>query len=63
MDELHRSADKFFTEVDHLDRILEDDPTEDSIDLALSQAKRVRRQSAQLVRVLAELRDGYSRRA
>jgi hypothetical protein len=63
MDELHRFADKFFTEVDHLDTLLADDPTEDTIDLALSQAKRVRRQSVQLVRVLAELRDDYSRRA
>lgn len=60
MDELHREADKFFTETDHLDRILERveyDPTRDNVELALSQAKRVRRSSNILVRALARLRD------
>lgn len=58
MDELHRSADKLFTEVDHLDRILEgDELDQDRIELALSVAKRVRRDSTLLVRLLAALRD------
>lgn len=58
MDQLHRSADKLFTDIDHLDRLL--DPEEldaERVDLALSVAKRVRRESTLLVRLLASLRD------
>lgn len=57
-DSLHRSADKLFTEVDHLDRLIGDDPlTEDEVNIALSTAKRVRRESTLLVQLLAQLRD------
>lgn len=58
MDQLHEALDKLFTEVDHLDRITD---TEDwslgRIELALSVAKRVRRNSNLVVRRLASLRD------
>lgn len=59
MDQLHGAADKLFTEIDHLDRILEDfDPDdEDQVRLALSMAKHVRQHSTLLVRALAALRD------
>jgi hypothetical protein len=59
MEELHRVADKLFTEVDHLERILEgeDLPDSERTELALSVAKRVRRDSTLLVRHLASLRD------
>lgn len=55
MDELHRVADKFFEEVEHLDRLLDSD--EPHIELALSVAKRVRRESTLLVQALAKERD------
>ena len=59
MDQLHATCDKLFTEVDHLDRVLgdADDLSEAQIILALSVAKRVRRDSTILVRLLASLRD------
>lgn len=58
MDELHEVLDKFFTEVDHLDNILDhDDPDEVRVALALSVAKRVRTDSTLVVRALARLRD------
>lgn len=59
MDELHRAADKLFTEVDHLDRLLDgyDLPEGDGLLLALTVAKHVRRESTLVVRRLAELRD------
>jgi hypothetical protein len=58
MDGLHADCDKFFSEVDHLDRILDSDDLDQSrIELALSQAKRVRRESNLVVRSLAKLRD------
>lgn len=55
MDELHRDADKLTTEVRHLNNILDSD--EPNVDLALSVAKRVRRDSNLVVRALARLRD------
>lgn len=55
MDELHRNADKLTTEVQHLNNILDSD--EPNVDLALSVAKRVRRDSNLVVRALARLRD------
>jgi hypothetical protein len=58
--ELHDASDKLFTEIDHLDRVLPDDLddlTEDTTNLALSIAKRVRTTSTLLVRALAERRD------
>lgn len=60
MQELHREADKLFTEVDHLEHTLDvpdEGYTEDRIALALSIAKRVRRESNLLVRALARIRD------
>lgn len=58
MDELHRSADKFFAEVDHLERMLDaDEMSDERIRLALASAKRVRRESNLVVRALARLRD------
>lgn len=58
MDELHRTADKLFTEVDHLDRALDSDELDKNrTALALAAAKRVRRDSTLLVRLLASHRD------
>lgn len=58
MEELHAACDKLFTEMDHLERIINsDDWTRDRIELALSVAKRVRRDSTLAVRLLASLRD------
>jgi hypothetical protein len=51
MDDYTAEADKLFVEVDHLERVL-DEP-----DLALSVAKKVRRQSTLLVRAIARHRD------
>lgn len=56
--ELHSlddAADKFFTEVDHLERALDREPL--NIELALSIAKRTRRSVNDVVRTLAQLRD------
>lgn len=63
MDELHRTTDKFERESDLLIRMLErvpEDPSREHVDLTLSQAKRVRRESNLVVRALARLRDSYS---
>lgn len=58
MDQLHAACDKLFTEVDHLDRILDvDELSQERVELALSVAKRVRRDSNLVVRALARLRD------
>lgn len=59
MDQLHRATDKLFTEIDHLDDVLGDAErlSEEQIVLALSVAKRVRRESTLVVRLLASLRD------
>lgn len=57
MDQLHRSADKLFTEIDHLEAVLPEEGTGQDVELALSVAKRVRRESTILVRLLASLRD------
>jgi hypothetical protein len=58
MHQLHALSDKLFTEMDHLERLLNrDELDEDEISLALSVAKRVRRDSTLLVRHLASLRD------
>lgn len=60
MNELHRATDKFERASEHLIQIVEgidpDDPDPVRIDIALSQAKRVRRESTILVRALARLR-------
>lgn len=66
MDELHRLADKFEQEVDLMFQILEglgEKPDERALELAVSQSKRVRRDSNLLVRALARYRDSYSREA
>jgi hypothetical protein len=58
MDQLHATCDKLFTEVDRLERVLDtDDLSEDRIRIALGVAKRVRRESTELVRELARRRD------
>lgn len=60
MTELHRAADKFFCEVDHLDRLLagdEGDLDEDTLMIALSVAKRGKKHLTLVVRELARLRD------
>lgn len=58
MDALYRDADKLFTEIDHLDRVLDcDDLALERVELALSIAKRVRRNSTLVLRQLAEIRD------
>ena len=54
----HREMDKLATDADHLSRLLEtDDLSDDALSLALATAKRVRRTSTLLIRLLAELRD------
>jgi hypothetical protein len=53
MDDYTAAADKLFREIKHLDRIIDGD----DVDLALSIAKRVRRESTLLVRALARHRD------
>lgn len=59
MDTLHDSLDKLFTEVDHLERLTnEDEIPADRVGLALSVAKRVRRESSHVIRRLAQIRDG-----
>lgn len=57
MDQLHDTLDKLFTDVDHLDRLIDDDVDPENVNLALSVAKRVRRGSTLLVRHLASHRD------
>lgn len=58
MEDLHRAADKVFTEVDHLERALDcDDLDAQRVALALAAAKRVRRDATLLVRQLAAHRD------
>lgn len=58
MEELHAACDKLFTEMDHFERIIDsDDWDRDRVELALSVAKRVRRDSTLVVRLLASLRD------
>lgn len=58
MDQLHAARDKLAQETAHLDRILEDEPSsQEQVDLALSVAKRVRREAQTVVRGLAQLRD------
>lgn len=58
MDQLHRSADKLADDSRHLTHIfLGEELDPDEVELALSVAKRVRRESTLLVRLLASLRD------
>lgn len=61
-DELQRAAHKFERESDslirQLDHLMAESP-EIQVDIALSTAKRVRRQSNLLVRLLASLRDNH----
>ena len=61
MDQLHEAdeaIDKLLTEADHLDRVVgQDGMNTERVDLALSVAKRVRRDSNLVVRALARLRD------
>lgn len=59
MDELQEVLHKFERETDHLLHLTDEHGgfTDEYIDLALSQAKRVRRESTLLVRALARHRD------
>lgn len=61
MDELHDAVDKLTTETDHLAVLTEWDeaemPPSEQVRIALSVAKRVRRESNLVVRRLAALRD------
>ena len=61
MDELQRridaQADKLGKEFDALDRMMSSDINEQTINLLLSQSKRIRREAVGLVRELARLRD------
>lgn len=59
MDQLYDTLDKLFTETDRLDHIVgdSDELSEDQTLLALAAAKRVKRQSTIVVRLLASLRD------
>jgi hypothetical protein len=57
MEEVHRAADSLFTSVDRLDRVIGDEMTQEAVPLALSLAKRVRRESAALVQSLAAQRE------
>lgn len=59
MDDYTAAADKLRQEMQHLERVLQDDPGT-NIDLALSVAKRVRRESTLVVRAFARHRDSYS---
>ncbi len=61
MEELHAACDKLFTEVDHLERIIDtDDWDESRIALALSISKKVRNSSTLVVRQFASLRDNQA---
>lgn len=53
---LDDAADRFFTEVDHLERSLDREPM--NVELTLSIAKRCRRSINDVVRTLARVRDG-----
>lgn len=57
MENVYRAADNLFTAVDHLDRVIGDELTSQGIPLALSLAKRVRRESTLLIGQLAQERD------
>lgn len=60
MDQVNEALDKLFTEVDHLDRITETDEwNHDKAQLAVSVAKRVRRNATSTVRALARLQDQF----
>lgn len=58
MDQLHRSADKLASEANLLSRTLRSDTSdEDVVAVALASAKRVRRESTIIVKLLVLLRD------
>lgn len=55
MEDLHAACDKLFTEIDHLERLVNrDELDEQRIKLALSVAKRIRRDSTKVIRALAQ---------
>jgi riboflavin synthase len=59
MDQLHDSLDKLFTEVHMLDQVTDtDELSDEKVRLALSIAKRARREIGNVVRSLAARRDG-----
>lgn len=51
------AADKLINDIDHLERVIDGDPTEARIELALAIAKRARRDATLLVQALARHRD------
>jgi hypothetical protein len=58
MDQLHDSLDKLFTEIHYLDRTTDTDELgAEQVNIALSIAKRVRRESTNVIRALAARRD------
>ena len=59
MDQVHESLDNLFTEVDALERLTDvDEIDQQRAALAVSIAKRARRHINDVVRRLAQLRDG-----
>lgn len=61
MHELHRATDKFERAADHLVRVTKKievtNPDPNAVNIALAEAKRVRRESTLIARALARLRD------
>lgn len=57
MDDYTALADKLATDSKHLDTLLQKEPDEETLPVAIGVAKRVRRTSTMLVQQLAALRD------
>ncbi len=57
MDQVHAACDNLFTEIDHLEKVVCDGVTDESLELTLSIAKRVRRASTVFIGALASRRD------
>ena len=57
MDEVHDKIDNLLHETEHLDRIVGTGVSDENLDLALSQAKRVRKHATLVIQALAEERD------
>ena len=57
MDDYTALADKLATDSHHLDTLLQKEPDEETLPVAIAVAKRVRRTSTMLVQQLAALRD------
>jgi hypothetical protein len=57
MEEVHDTLDNLLHETEHLDRIVGDGVADHNLELALSQAKRVRRAASITIKALAKERD------